>query len=116
MILDDGICTVFDLVDVAQPGGKPNLQPRFKTAAWYKELDFATSEAWPTDKREEIEVETRIRIHQDRSITNKNVVVLQETETIEEGMQRLEVVRAYHGHDDENGMPITDLTLKAVNA
>ena len=58
----------------------------------------------------------RIRILQDRTITNKDVVVLQETHTIEPGMERLEVVRAYHGHDDENGQPITDLTLKAVKA
>lgn len=116
VILDDGICTVFEMVDRAEPGGMPDLEPQEKAMAWFGYLDFATAEAWPTIGREETEVTTRIRIHQDRSITNKNVVVLQETHTIEPGMERLEVVRAYHGHDDDNGQPITDLTLKAVRA
>ncbi len=116
MILDDGICTVFELVDKAKPGGKPDLKPQEKIMAWFGYLDFATAEAWPTTGREETEVTTRIRIHQDRTITNKNVVVLQMTHTIEEGMERLEVVRAFHGVDDDNGQPITDLTLKAVKA
>ena len=116
MILDDGICTVFDMVDEAEPGGKPKPKPVVKTMAWFGYLDFATAENWPTEGREETEVSTRIRILQDRSITNKNVVVLAETNTIEAGMERLEVTRAFHGHDDENGQPITDLTLKAVKA
>lgn len=116
MILDDGICTVFEKVDVAEPGGMPNLQPQEKSMSWFAFLDFATAEAWPTEGREETEITARIRILQDRRITNKNVVVLQETHTIEPGMQQLEVVRAFHGHDDESGELITDLTLKAVKA
>ena len=116
MILDNGICTVFEMVDKAEPGFKPDLQPVKKCMSWFGFLDFATAAAWPTESREEIEITARIRIHRDRTITNKHVVVLEEAETIEEGMQRLEVVRAYHGHDDESGDPITDLSLKAVRA
>lgn len=116
MILDDGICTVFSLVDKAEPGGMPNLVPQEKTMAWFGYLDFATAEAWPTEGREETEVSTRIRILQDRSITNKDIVVLEEKHEVDESMQQYEVMRAYHGHDDENGQPITDLTLKAVRA
>lgn len=116
MILDSGICTVFELVDKAEPGGMPDLQPQEKSMSWFGFLNFETAPAWPTEAREEVEVTARIRINQDRTITNKHVVVLQETHTIEEGMDRLEVVRAYHGVDDDNGQPITDLTLKAVKA
>ena len=116
MILDSGICTIFEMVDVSEPGGKPKLEPRKKSRAWFGWLDFATAESWPTEGREETEVSARIRIHQDRSITNKHVVVLSNVETIAPKMRRLEVVRAYHGHDDENGQPITDLTLKDVRA
>lgn len=114
MILDSGICTIFEMVDVAEPGGMPNLQPKRKKAMWFGWLDYATAEAWPTDRREETEVAARIRIAQDRSVTNHHVVVLEEARTITEGMRMLEVTRAYHGHDDENGELITDLTLKAV--
>lgn len=116
MILDDGICTVFELVDKAEPGNMPDLQPQEKSMSWFAYLDFATAEKWPTEGREETEVTTRIRILQDRSITNKHIVVLQETHSIEPGMGQLEVVRAFHGHDDESGELITDLTLKAVKA
>ena len=116
MILDDGICTVFEMVDKAKPGFKPELQPVKKCMSWFGYMDFATAEAWPTEGREGTEITARIRIHQDRSITNRHVVVLEQTETIAPGMQQLEVVRAYHGNDDESGDPITDLTLKAVKA
>ena len=116
MILDSGICTIFEMVDKAVPGGKPDLRPQEKSMSWFGFLDFATAEAWPTEGREEVEVSARIRILQDRSITNKNVVVLQETHEIADDMTRYEVTRAYHGHDDESGQPITDLTLKAVKA
>jgi len=103
-------------VDKAAPGFKPDLQPVKKCESWFGYLDFATAETWPTEGREETEITARIRIHQNRSITNKHVVVLEETDVIEKDMQRLEVTRAYHGHDDESGEPITDLTLKAVKA
>lgn len=116
MILDAGICTVFEMVDKAPAGGMPDLHPQEKTMSWFGYLDYETAPAWPTESREEVEVTTRIRIHQDTSINNKHVVVLQETHTIEEGMDRLEVIRAFHGRDDENGQPITDLTLRAVKA
>lgn len=115
MILDDGICTVFAMVDVSEPGGKPDLQPQEKSMSWFGYLNFETAPAWPTESREEVEVTARIRIHQDRTITNRDVIVLQETHAIEPGMEQLQVVRAFHGVDDDNGQPITDLTLKAVS-
>lgn len=116
MILDSGICTIFEMVDVSEPGGMPDLQPKLKKRAWFGWLDFATAESWPTESREEIEVSVRIRIAQDRSVTNHNVVVLEDVHRITDRTVRLEVVRAFHGHDDENHQPITDLTLKAVKA
>lgn len=116
MILDDGICTVFSEVDVSRPGGMPAMQLMEKTQSWFGYLDFATVQAWPTDNREEIQADARIRVDQDRKITNKDVVILQECHLIEDDMERFEVIRAYHGHDDDNGQPITDLTLRRVSA
>ena len=114
MILDSGICTIFEMVDVSRPGGMPDLQPRKMASAWYGWLDYATSEAWPTDKREEVEVAARIRINQNRAVNNRHVVVLARVDEMQEDAQRYEVTRAFHGNDDENGQPITDLTLRSV--
>lgn len=116
MILDSGICSIFEMVDVSEPGGMPMLEPKLKSRAWFGYLDFATAETWPTEGREEVEVSARIRIPQDRSITNKHVVVLSDVARITKQMIRMEVVRAFHGHDDESHQPITDLTLKVVKA
>lgn len=127
MILDSGICTVFKKADLSEPGGMPVFGLKVRTKAFFGMLDFATEQEWPTEGREETEVAARIRILQDRAITNHDAVVLEDVNTgtdsmtVEElhnafGVTVLEVTRAYHGHDDETGEPITDLTLKAVKA
>lgn len=116
MILDDGICTVFEPVDITPPGGMPVHGYRKKHQGWYEELDFATAQDWPTDDREEKKVDARIRMLQNRGITNKDVVVLADTDTVEDGMERYEVIRAWHGHEQETGTPISDLTLERVSA
>ncbi|MBQ8616005.1 MAG: hypothetical protein IJ418_00700 [Clostridia bacterium] len=116
MILDDGICTVFAVEDVSKPGEMPQKGYRKKSRAWYGVLDFATVASWPTEDREEVRVDERIRIPQNRSITNHDVVVLASVDEVKEGMRVLEVVRAYHGHDNDSGEMITDLSLEVVGA
>lgn len=112
MILDDGICCIYGMVDQAQAGDMPDLQGELKAKSWYKELDFETTPAYPTEYQEDIEASARIRITQDRRITNKDTVILCEQPTGQE--PRYEITRAYHGHDDESGQPITDLTLQVI--
>lgn len=125
MILDSGICTIFKKTDVSEPGGMPTYALKVRTKAFYGLLDFATEQEWPTEAREETEIAARIRVLQDRQITNHDAVVLEDIDAGETAMtaeelhetydvQVLEVTRAFHGHDDETGEPITDLTLKAV--
>lgn len=116
MILDKGICTVFAKVDVTPPGGMPAYAYEVKHQGWYAELDFATVADWPTEDREERRVDARIRMVQNRAIGNHDVVVLENARTVEEGMELYEVTRAWHGHEQETGMPISDLTLERVSA
>jgi len=109
MILDSGICTVYEVKNVAPPGGMPRMALVQKHQSWYAELNFETT---PKDAamQEVVETSARIRVLQNREITNHNVVVLTDGE-------QYEVIRAYHGIDEESGEPITDLTLKkAVTA
>lgn len=116
MILSDGVCSIFGTVDKSPPGGMPDIGYEMKTMCFFGVLDFATAEAWPTDTREAVQVDARIRILQDRSVTNRDVVVLQEgVYEVTDDVERYEVTRAFHGHDDESGQPITDLTLRRLS-
>lgn len=106
MILDSGICTVYDVKNVALPGRMPIMVLAPKHQSWYAELNFETV---PKDAamQEMTETSARIRVLQNRKITNHNVVVLADGE-------QYEVTRAYHGIDEESGELITDLTLVKV--
>ncbi|NLU52377.1 MAG: phage head closure protein [Clostridiaceae bacterium] len=106
MILDKGICTIYDVKNAAPPGSKPQKVLVQKYQSWYAELDFETV---PKDAamQEMVETSARIRVLQNRSITNHDVVILADG-------KQYEVTRAYHGTDEENGELITDLTLKKV--
>ena len=114
MILDSGIFTLFERVDVSKPGGLPTFDYRILDKGWYGELNFETAPITPTDNREDTQTSARIRVLQNRRITNHNIVVLADVLSLADGLERYDVTRAYHGVDDDNGQPITDLTLKAV--
>ena len=114
MRLDSGICTIMTRVDVSRPGEKPRFEFAEKARSFYAELDFATSGTWTTQGREDVEIDARIRIIQDRTITKNDVVYLCALEEAEKN-DRFEVVRAWHGRDAESGMQISDLSLKRVS-
>lgn len=111
MILDTGIATVSKKRNVAGFGEKPRFvyQPIFQ--GWYRELSFETSPARPTDSREEIQADARVRVLQNRQINNHDAVTLAPFSGEE---RAFEVIRAYHGQDDESGEMISDLTLRLV--
>lgn len=114
MILDSGICTVFRREDTAEPGGMPEYKYAVLTQAWFGMLAFETAPRTQGGSRENTEISARIRIQQNLRISNHNVVVLRQTATLPEDCPRYDVTRAYHGTDDDNGQPITDLTLLEV--
>lgn len=114
MILDDGICTAFRKADVSEGGHMPKYEYSVIGKHWYKEIAFETAPTYPTEGREEISVDARIRILQDRRLNNHDVVVLANTNDVGDVMKAYEITRAYHGKDDESGEMITDLTLRRV--
>ncbi len=103
MILDSGICSVFRRAERAFTR---------LTQSWYGELSFETQ---PSKENANMDVQTsaRIRIHEARDIARGDVLVLRDVSTLATFDPCFEVVRAYHGQDDDNGLPITDLTLAA---
>lgn len=112
MILDKGVCKIFRKTNTAGPAEKPVFQNIMFHQSWYGELNFETSQARPTEKREEIQADARIRILQNRCINNHDAVSL--FPGTDMNPIQYEVLRAYHGRDDESGELITDLTLRRV--
>ena len=114
MILDTGICTVFHVHNIAQPGEMPRKAyiPIFQ--GWYGELSFETSPVWATEGRNEQRVNGRIRILQNRAIAQDDVVILAQGDEYLPGSEAYRITRAYHGMDDEGPTPITDLTLEVI--
>lgn len=107
MILDAGICTIYATTNGAAAGGKPVENRTEKFRSWYAELDFSSDPTWSTDYREDVEASARIRIHQNRTITPRDVASISGID--------YEIVRAFHGTDDDNSQGITDLTLRRVS-
>lgn len=112
MILDTGVCSVFRESDAASPGGMPRHEYTLLTQSWYRELAFETSPAHPTQGRQELKTDARIRILQDRRIKQNDIVALYQADSPRNGAPTYRVTRAFHGTDDDSPTPITDLTLE----
>lgn len=115
MILGSGILTVFTKKDVSAKGEKPRYGYEKKTQAYYAELDYTTGATWTTQGREDVQIDARVRILQDRRIDKNDVIVLEDAKEAE-GAEIYQIERAYHGRDEESGMLISDLSLRRVKA
>lgn len=112
MILDSGVCTISRKVNIAEAGRKPVYQDEPYHVSWYGELSFENAPERPTPGREEIRTDAKVRVLQNRSITQHDRAELDD----QAGHKAVyEVRRAYHGVDDESGELITDLSLVEVS-
>ena len=114
MILDSGILTVFEKRDVSGRGEKPRFEYTQKAQAYYGELDFASGGIWTTQGREDVQIDARVRILQDRTITPQDVIALEDAQDVQ-GKQLYEIERIYHGVDTESGEKISDISLRKVS-
>ena len=114
MILDRGVCTVYATENSAEAGKMPIDRLTQKHQSWYGELSFETAPAYPTEYREDAEASSRIRILQNRAVTNRDILIFTDQPTPPADAEQYEINRAYHGRDEESGELITDLTLKRV--
>lgn len=117
MILDKGFCSIYSITNTALPGDMPVEGQALLYQSWYGELNFETSPV-NAAAHEGVAISNRIRILQNRNVANHHIAVLT-TElptgtTPPAGATQYNVVRAYHGIDDDNGQPITDLSLERL--
>lgn len=113
MILDKGYCSIYEVGNVAAPGDMPVEGLTLKFQSWYGELNFETTPTTAAD-HEGVTVSNRIRIVQNRRIDNHHVAVLSTVLPAPDDAPRYNVVRAFHGVDDDNGELISDLSLEMV--
>lgn len=118
MILDRGICTVYEQRDVSGPGEMPRYERTIKAQSYYAELGFETSPEWPTEGREETRIAARVRILQERTIQKDDLAALTDglPRPGEEPGRLYRIRRAYHGTDKESGEAISDLSLEVMEA
>lgn len=117
MILDSGICTVFRPTDVSEPGRMPVKTYAPLTCGWYGELSFQSSPTRQAEGRKEQQIDGKIRILQCREIKQNDVVILEACDDFtrrSEGAVVYQVVRVYHGMDDDGPDPISDLSLEVI--
>lgn len=110
MILDKGTCTIHATTNDAPAGSKPLDKLTEKYRSWYGELDFGTDPAYVSDYREDVVTTARIRVHQNREVTTRDVLTFDHAPGA-----RYEIIRVYHGTDGDNGALISDLNLRRVN-
>jgi len=103
--MNDGILEIYRKTPKKSAGGQPIevLEPYAK--AFYGELSFTASEYYQA-RQAETEIVKKVRIHQDKTICNKHVIIV-------DGVQ-YGVGRTYS--TDSKGIAITDITLERVTA
>lgn len=114
MILDRGTCRILRKISTTPAGGKPTYQLAVIHESYYAELAFETSPIRPTERREETQTATRIRILQNRQIHNQDLAELSPFDGTEKNRIYFRITRSWHGNDDDNGELISDLTLEAA--
>lgn len=124
MILDSGIASFFHKVNIAENGAKPVFADSKFCEAYFGELSFETNPYYPTERREDIKTDARIRVLQNRNINNHDRVLLNPVQSQNPSVRGAvseteplyyEVTRAYHGTDDDSGELITDLNLTRLD-
>jgi SPP1 family predicted phage head-tail adaptor len=101
--MNDGILTIYRKKPTKSESGKPIEILELHKKAYYGELSFTAAEYY-TAKQEQTEIMKRVRIHQDKTICNKHVIVI-------DGIQ-YGVGRTYS--TDVKGIAVTDIALERV--
>jgi len=103
--MNDGILGIYRKIPTKSAGGKPIEVLEFCEEAFYGEISFKASEYYEA-KQAETEIVKKVRIHQDKTICNKHVVIV--------GGVQYGVGRTYS--TVAKGIAITDITLERVTA
>ena len=99
-MFDDGKVKIYQKVPVKNDSTRPQIELHLHAEVWYGDINFSIKEYYEA-MQAETAVDRRIRIHQDKAISDKFV--------FEINGEQYEVGRVYHGV--KHGIAITDITL-----
>ena len=102
-MFNDGIIEIYRKKPKKSDGGKPIEVLELYTKAFYGEIGFSVQEYYAAQQAETA-IEKRVRIHQDKTVCNKHVAVI-------DGVQ-YQVGRTFS--NTVKGVQITDITLERV--
>jgi SPP1 family predicted phage head-tail adaptor len=102
-MMNDGKLKIYRKIPTQSAGGKPTEVLELYTTAFYGELSFTTAEYYEA-KQAETEIVKKVRIHQDKTVCNKHVIIVDGTQ--------YDVGRTFS--TDVKGIAITDITLERV--
>ena len=102
MLLDDGILEIHKVIPGKSKTGKPIKTLELFHEAYYSIIGDSISEYYQA-KQADVQIELRVEILQNKQIHNNDVCIIDK--------QQYKIGRIYHGND-ENGRPITDITLE----
>ena len=106
VILDQGPCEIWDIVQSEPDGEYPREILKNPREAFYGELSFSTFPTFETDYQESVEIDRKIRILRDLSVNRQTAVLV--------GGRQYKVQRVYHGYDEDSGEDISDVSLSKV--
>ena len=104
-MFDDGILEIYRKVPGKSASGQPVDKIKKHATAYYGELSFTATEHYSA-KQAATNIAKKVRIHQDKTICNKHVIIVDEVQ--------YDVGRTYS--TIVKGIAITDVTLERVTA
>ena len=104
-MMNDGMLEIYRKVQTKSDGGKPIEVIEPYTKAFYGELSFTAVEYYEA-KQAETEIAKKVCIHQDKTICNKHVIIVDGTQ--------YDVGRTFS--TVKKGIAITEITLERVTA
>lgn len=105
MLLDDGNLKIYKVCPKKSKTGKPIKELVYLDEAYYSIINDSISEYYKA-KQADVQIDLRVEILQNKRIHSNDIIIIDD--------EKYEVGRIYHG-TDEDGIPITDITLaKAV--
>ena len=105
MTYDDGLITIYTLEKIGEPGDMPKEQLKTKSQHMYGERTIGYGRQYAAKSVNE-QVDMLVRFWQDRSIHIRNYAGIDDEQYIIDNVQHLK---------DEDGLPVTDLTLRRLD-
>ena len=114
MLLNDGIATIWGPVDTGDPGGKPETEyTDWVFASYYGQKTVGVTRYW-TAQAHDGRADLRVEIQRFSGVSTAQRVQL--CPQVDTGLAGYYKILQFQHLLDNNGLPVTDLTLQRIDA